>query len=210
MNHAPEHKCNQRNDPTEHEHTNDIQATEDHTVRIPEFDDNNKTVATSSTLQNTGPKHQQQTCSDNQHLQYDTDNETLALESERQSPGLEEHRERESNGKSSSIQLPEYRDDRDSAIIHLGAIGTHEGKTFIPKRSVHRNALDDLAHPYREDQDFFVLDLNLDGDQIDDLISNSKIYNAGGGYHRSSAKDCKLLTCPSADQRNAYQNSTTP
>lgn len=76
--------------------------------------------------------------------------------------------------------MPEYRDDRDGAIIHFGVIGTREGKTLIPKRSVHRNALDDLAHPYDEEGDFYVLDVNLDGDQIDQLLHYSEIYNAGG------------------------------
>ncbi|GAB7328729.1 hypothetical protein MBLNU13_g00640t4 [Cladosporium sp. NU13] len=99
-------------------------------------------------------------------------------------------REQHGNGGPLSIQLPEYRDDRDSAIIHFGVIGTHEGKTLVPKRCVHRNALDDLAHPYEEDEDFYVLDVNLDGDQIDHLLHYSEIYNAG-------------------DQRSAYQNSAS-
>jgi hypothetical protein len=205
MKHPPEYKCNQRNDPAEHGHTNDIQATEDHTVRTTELDDDYKTAVTSSTLQNTVPKHQQKSCPDNQR---DTGNENLALESERRA-FRPEHRERDDNGGITPIQLPEYRDDRDSAIIHFGVIGTHEGKTFIPKRSVHRNALDDLAHPYGEDQDFFVLDVNLDGDQIDDLLNQSKICDARGGWHKSSGNDCKLLTYAFVDQRKAYQNLTT-
>jgi hypothetical protein len=124
--------------------------------------------------------HQQQPCSNNLRNQRDTDYEILALESKRHVPRQGMHGEQDDNWRPSSIQLPEYRDDRDSSIIHFGAIGTHEGKTFIPKRSIHRNALDDLAHPYNEDQDFYVLSVNLDGDQIDQLLHANEIYNAGG------------------------------
>lgn len=205
MVHASEDECNKRNGPTEHEHSNDIQATANYAVRAPELDHNCHVAVTSSTVQNTVPKHQQQACSNNHR---ESNSENLALERERRA-FRPEHRERDNKRGSPSVRLPEYRDDRDSAIIHSGVVGTHEGKTFIPKRSVHRNALDDLAHPYGEDQDYFVLDLNLNGDQIDDLISNSKIYDARGGYLEYSAAECKLLTCPSVDQRNDYQNSTT-
>lgn len=106
----------------------------------------------------------------------------------------EVHREQDGNGDLSSIQLPEYRDDRDNSIIHFGVIGTHEGKTIIPKRSVHRNALDDLAHPYVEDQDFYMLQVNLDGDQIDHLLQCSEIYDAGGEQTNFLLKtaDCLL------------------
>jgi hypothetical protein len=96
--------------------------------------------------------------------------------------GSERHKEQNDKGRPSSAQLAEYRDDRNYAIIHFGAMGTHEGKTIIPKGSVHQSALDDLAHPYDEDQDFYVLDVNLDGDQIDRLLHYSRVYDAGGEF----------------------------
>lgn len=168
MSQAPECECNQNHGLTEHEHTKDIQATDGHNVvsKIPKLDDNCKTAVSSS---------------------------ILALESEQRAFRWE-HREPDGNGKPLSIQLLEYRDDRDSAIIHFGTIGTHEGKTFIPKRSVHKNALDDLAHPYDENQDFYVLDVNLDGDQVDHLLQCSAIYDAGGERtdHQQKTADCLL------------------
>ena len=40
----------------------------------------------------------------------------------------------------------------------------------MPKRLVHRDALHDLAYPYDEEEDFFMLRIALEKDQIDEVI----------------------------------------
>jgi hypothetical protein len=194
MDHSPEHKCKRGCKLAADGQTEENRSANDHAIRALYRCDNHET-----TTQSTPPVH----VAASQPQAYSSDDKPTVdarvrdLGGERCTPHLEVHREQDGNGKLSSIQLPKYRDDRDSTIIHFGVIGTHEGKTFIPKRSVHRNALDDLAYPYDEDQDFYVLDVNLDGDQIDQLLHYSEIYNAGGGCTIFLPKiaDC-LLTHP--------------
>jgi hypothetical protein len=55
-----------------------------------------------------------------------------------------------------------------------------KGKTRMPKRLVHRDALHDLAYPYDEEEDFFMLRIALEKDQIDEVIKISEMYKAGG------------------------------
>jgi hypothetical protein len=55
-----------------------------------------------------------------------------------------------------------------------------KGKTRMPKRLVHRDALHDLAYQYDEEEDFFVLRIALEKDQIDEVIKISEMYKAGG------------------------------
>lgn len=55
-----------------------------------------------------------------------------------------------------------------------------KGKTRMPKRLVHRDALHDLAYPYDEEEDFFLLRIALEKDQIDEVIKISEMYKAGG------------------------------
>jgi hypothetical protein len=45
---------------------------------------------------------------------------------------------------------------------------------------VHRDALHDLAYQYDEEEDFFVLRIALEKDQIDEVIKISEMYTAGG------------------------------
>ena len=52
----------------------------------------------------------------------------------------------------------------------------------MPKRLVHRDALHDLAYPYDEEEDFFMLRIALEKDQIDEVIKISEMYKAGGQY----------------------------
>lgn len=58
-----------------------------------------------------------------------------------------------------------------------------KGKTRMPKRLVHRDALHDLAYPYDEEEDFFMLRIALEKDQIDEVIKISEMYKAGGQYY---------------------------
>jgi hypothetical protein len=60
-----------------------------------------------------------------------------------------------------------------------------KGKTRMPKRLVHRDALHDLAYPYDEEEDFFMLRIALEKDQIDEVIKISEMYKAGGQYSDS-------------------------
>ena len=62
-----------------------------------------------------------------------------------------------------------------------------KGKTRMPKRLVHRDALHDLAYPYDEEEDFFLLRIALDKDQIDEVIKISEMYKAGGKLHQPKA-----------------------
>jgi hypothetical protein len=48
---------------------------------------------------------------------------------------------------------------------------------------VHRDALHDLAYPYDEEEDFFMLRIALEKDQIDEVIKISEMYKAGGSCH---------------------------
>ena len=208
MHHPSDYRRKRRCDPGKSGQTENDESTEDHVNQAPHGCDSRKTFATQSTSQ--GPmalcQRSAYSSSDDKH---DDDAEVRDVESERRAPHQDAHREQDGNRRPSSIQLPEYRDDRDSAIVHFGVIGTHEGKTFIPKRSVHRNALDDLACPYDEGQDFFMLAENLDGDQIEHLLDYSEIYYAGGLYTDILQMLQIAYFYPSVDQRNAYQNSTT-
>jgi hypothetical protein len=159
--------------------TIDNQWTNEHANQASYLCDNHRTLASQTHSQiHVAASQPQVDSSDDRH---NMDARGGDLQNGQRTP-LMEHRELDDNGKPSSIQLPKYRDDRDASIIHFGVVGTHEGKTFIPKLSVHRNALDDLAHPHNEDQDFYVLGVNLDGDQIDRLLHYSEIYNARGEH----------------------------
>ena len=53
----------------------------------------------------------------------------------------------------------------------------------MPKRLVHRDALHDLAYPYDEEEDFFMLRIALEKDQIDEVIKISEMYKAGVSCH---------------------------
>lgn len=54
-----------------------------------------------------------------------------------------------------------------------------KGKTRMPKRLVRREAIMDLGYPFDEDENFFVLRIALDKEQIDEVIKISEIYNDG-------------------------------
>lgn len=186
------YECKRRCNLAEDEQLKNNRSTNDHADQPPYLCDNGKTLASQSSSQaQVATSLAQVFASDDKN---NIDSRVRDLESERHAPRQEMHRGQGDNQRPSSIQLPEYCDIRDNSIIHVGVIGTHEGKTFIPKRSVHRNALDDLAHPYDEDQDFYVLDVNLDGDQIDHLLHCSEIYYAEGEYTSFLQKtaDCLL------------------
>ena len=60
-----------------------------------------------------------------------------------------------------------------------------KGKTRMPKRLVHRDAIIDLNYPFEEEEGFFVLKVALGKEQINEVISLSEPYKRGGGPHPS-------------------------
>ncbi|KAK6397046.1 hypothetical protein LTR65_007545 [Meristemomyces frigidus] len=55
-----------------------------------------------------------------------------------------------------------------------------KGKTRMPKRLVRREAIMDLGYPFDEEEDFYVLRIALEKDQIDEVIKISEQYKEGG------------------------------
>ncbi|EMC93488.1 hypothetical protein BAUCODRAFT_37172 [Baudoinia panamericana UAMH 10762] len=53
------------------------------------------------------------------------------------------------------------------------------GKTRMPKRLVRREAIMDLGYPFDEEENFFVLRIALEKDQIDEVIKISETYKDG-------------------------------
>lgn len=195
MDYSPNHKRKPGCDLAEDRQTEDGQSINDHANQAADCSDSRRTLVTKATPQVLVAASQPQAYSSND--KHNEEAQVRVLKGMRYAPCLDMHREQDDDKDPSPVRLPKYRDDRDSTIIHFGVIGTHEGKTLIPKCAVHRNALDDLAYSYDEDQDFYALDVNLDGDQIDQLLHYSEIYNAGGEYTMYLPKiaDC-LLTHP--------------
>lgn len=86
---------------------------------------------------------------------------------------------RSSSSSSSSSSEDSY--EKISRVSSPARVGK-KGKTRMPKRLVHRDAIHDLAYPYDEEEDFFVLRIALEKDQIDEVIKISEMYKAGGKY----------------------------
>lgn len=57
-----------------------------------------------------------------------------------------------------------------------------KGKTRMPKRLVRREAVMDLGYPFDEEEDFFVLRIALEKEQIDEVIKISEQYKDGGKF----------------------------
>ena len=58
-----------------------------------------------------------------------------------------------------------------------------KGKTRMPKRLVRREAIMDLGYPFDEEEDFFVLRIALEKEQIDEVIRITETYKNGGKYN---------------------------
>lgn len=71
-----------------------------------------------------------------------------------------------------------------------------KGKTRMPKRLVRREAIMDLGYPFDEEDDFFVLRIALEKEQIDEVMKISESYKNGG----------KRITC--SNRRPSSNNST--
>lgn len=61
-----------------------------------------------------------------------------------------------------------------------------KGKTRMPKRLVRREAIMDLGYPFDEEEDFFVLRIALEKEQIDEVIQISETYKDGGMHFPES------------------------
>jgi len=88
---------------------------------------------------------------------------------------------------SSSSSSSEDSFEKISRVSSPAKIGK-KGKTRMPKRLVHRDAIHDLAYPYDEEEDFFVLRIALEKEQIDEVIKISEMYKAGGRHARLHRK----------------------
>ena len=55
-----------------------------------------------------------------------------------------------------------------------------KGKTRMPKRLVRKEAVMDLGYPFDEEEDFLVLRIALEKEQIDEVIKISEHYKEGG------------------------------
>lgn len=55
-----------------------------------------------------------------------------------------------------------------------------KGKTRMPKRLVRQEAIMDLGYPFEEEEDFYVLQIALEKEQIDEVIQISETYKNGG------------------------------
>nr|POF00885.1 hypothetical protein CFP56_20833 [Quercus suber] len=62
-----------------------------------------------------------------------------------------------------------------------------KGKTRMPKRLVRREAIMDLGYPFDEEQDFYILRIALEKEQIDEVIKISETYKNGGRWWNSLA-----------------------
>lgn len=73
-------------------------------------------------------------------------------------------------------------DDRQSISesIELTEKRFKKGKTRMPKRLVRREAIQDLGYPFVEEEDFYVLTIALEKEQIDEVIRITGTYNNGG------------------------------
>ncbi|KAH9838902.1 putative mg2+ transporter protein [Teratosphaeria destructans] len=78
-----------------------------------------------------------------------------------------------------------------------------KGRTRIPKRLVHRDALFDLAYPFVEERDFFVLSVALSEDEINELLENSRSYKEGS----TSAEKTRLR--PKRRRRRLHSSSSS-
>ena len=58
-----------------------------------------------------------------------------------------------------------------------------KGKTRMPKRLIRREAIMDLGYPFDEEEDFYVLRIALDKEQIDEVIRITETYKNGGKYN---------------------------
>jgi chlorite dismutase len=57
-----------------------------------------------------------------------------------------------------------------------------KGKTRMPKRLVRQEAIMDLGYPFDEEDDFYVLRIALEKEQIDEVIKISETYKDGGTF----------------------------
>lgn len=81
-----------------------------------------------------------------------------------------------------------------------------KGKTRMPKRLVKREAVMDLGYPFDEEEDFFVLRMALEKEQIDEVIRISETYKDGGESTIWHPNHAMLLT---SSQRNKRKSTAS-
>ncbi|KAK5138151.1 hypothetical protein LTR08_004846 [Meristemomyces frigidus] len=74
-----------------------------------------------------------------------------------------------------------------------------KGKTRMPKRLVRKEAVMDLGYPFDEEEDFLVLRIALEKEQIDEVIKISEQYKEGGTkklYRFEEKEDIQVMSAP--------------
>ncbi|WPG99387.1 Hypothetical protein R9X50_00220100 [Acrodontium crateriforme] len=88
-----------------------------------------------------------------------------------------------SSSSSSEEEILEIKETIKEDSIHESIVDTvkkfKKGKTRMPKRLVRREAIMDLGYPFDEEEDFFVLRIALEKEQIDEVIKISESYRDG-------------------------------
>lgn len=79
-----------------------------------------------------------------------------------------------------------------------------KGKTRMPKRLVRREAIMDLGYPFDEEEDFFVLRIALEKEQIDEVIQISEQYKDGGEFY-STCKEPSTFANFTPEKRKVYR-----
>lgn len=88
---------------------------------------------------------------------------------------------RVSSSSSSSESYTEVESETEETITIVDTERKFKkGKTRMPKRLVRREAIMDLGYPFDEEEDFFVLRIALEKEQIDEVIKISETYKNGG------------------------------
>jgi hypothetical protein len=93
-----------------------------------------------------------------------------------------------------SVHLETEVRSREDAIIEESVREERtwkKGKTRMPKRMVEIEAILDLGYPFDEEDNFFVLRVALEKEQIDEVIQASEVYRNGGKLR------CRISPFPS-------------
>lgn len=111
-----------------------------------------------------------------------------SVKSSRAPKSVTTRRSSSSSSSSSATRVMQETIIKEHESFHGGPPSVHEtidkrfkkGKTRMPKRLIRREAIMDLGYPYDEEEDFFVLRIALEKDQIDEVMRISETYKTGG------------------------------
>lgn len=90
------------------------------------------------------------------------------------------HRRSGRKSRVSSVASSSSSSDTEIASKISRPPGMKKGKTRVPKRLVFREAIQDLGYPFIEEEHFYILQVALEKEQIDEVIKTSEIYKSAG------------------------------